>query len=372
MTRRRVVFVLPDLGLGGAQVVAVRLAATFQARGDEVVLATLRSPSTDHVPFPPGVERFVIESAPSGWRTVGILGKIDRVRNLRAFVRAKPPDVVVAFVDFTNLYALIATRGLHVPVIVSERVDPREHRISSGQRALRGLLYPWASGLVVQTPRVAEWARSVVSARKVHVIANPVPIPHERNRASAPPTIIAAGRLVSQKGFDLLIDALGGLDPEVVEGWRVEILGDGAERRALQDQIERLGLRTWVTLAGQVRDMGRRLSTASMFVLSSRFEGFPNALTEAMSWGVPVVAFDCPTGPRELIQDGVNGRLIAPNDVGELREAIAELIRSPDERLRSGAEARHSLGRFAPNEIADAWDRLFEEVSSRVRDRRGR
>ena len=122
-----------------------------------------------------------------------------------------------------------------------------------------------------------------------------------------------------------------------------------------------------MTLAGQVSDVERRLSTATMFVLSSRFEGFPNALTEAMSWGLPVVAFDCPTGPRELIQDGVNGRLIAQNNVGALRAAIAELIRSPDERLRLGAEARRSLGRFEPNEIADAWDLLFEEVTLRVR-----
>jgi glycosyltransferase involved in cell wall biosynthesis len=275
-------------------------------------------------------------------------------------------------VDYTNLYTLIATRGLRVPVVVSERVDPRAYRIASWQRALRRVLYSRAAALVVQTPRIAEWARSVVPAERVHVIPNPVPIPSRRHGASAPPTIIAAGRLVRQKGFDLLIEAVAGLDRGVLKGWRVEIVGDGPERRALQDQIQHLGLREWVTLAGQVSDLERRFSSASMFVLSSRFEGFPNALTEAMSWGVPIVAFDCPTGPRELIHDGVNGRLIAPTDVGALRAAIAELARSPDERLRLGVEARRSLGRFEPNEIADAWDQLFEEVTLRVRHCRSR
>jgi glycosyltransferase involved in cell wall biosynthesis len=206
----------------------------------------------------------------------------------------------------------------------------------------------------------------------VHVIANPVPIPDESCRPSAPPTIVAAGRLDRQKGFDLLIDAVAGLDRDRVSGWRVQICGEGVERPALQAQIDRLDLGECVSLVGQVQDMDRRLATASMFVLSSRFEGFPNVLTEAMSWGLPVVAFDCPTGPRELIHDDVNGRLLSPDDVSELSAAIAELIRSPEHRLRMGTEARRSLGRFDPNDIADAWDNLFEEVTLHVRSRRSR
>src|SRR5207245_2216985 len=120
--------------------------------------------------------------------------------------------------------------------------DPREHRIAHWQRALRRVLYSRAAGVVVQTRRTAGWARSVVSADRVHVIANPVPIPEQPHQPSSPPTILAGGRLVRQKGFDLLLDALEGLEPRVLGEWRVEIVGDGYERRALQDQIERLGL----------------------------------------------------------------------------------------------------------------------------------
>jgi glycosyltransferase involved in cell wall biosynthesis len=149
----------------------------------------------------------------------------------------------------------------------------------------------------------------------------------------------------------------------------VQIFGEGTERTALQEQIDRRGGRGQVSLCGRAAKMGPHLATASMFVLSSRFEGFPNALTEAMSWGVPVVACDCPTGPRELVEDGVNGRLVAADDVGALRAAMAELMRSPEDRCRLGAEARRSLHRFAPNEIVDRWDALLEEVTGRVRHR---
>src|SRR5205085_10983301 len=116
-----------------------------------------------HVTVPTGVEHFIIDPIARASGASGVLARVARIRRLRAFIRARRPDVVVAFVDYTNLYTLIATRGLGVPVVVSERVDPRDHRIAYWQRVLRRVLYPRAAGVVVQTRRTAEWARSVVS-----------------------------------------------------------------------------------------------------------------------------------------------------------------------------------------------------------------
>lgn len=363
-------FALPDLGLGGAQVVAVRLAELLRDRGDRVVIATLGPVATDHVAIPDDVGRLVVAPTVGRRGVTGVVTKnIRRARSLRRSLREWRPDVIVAFVDSTNLFMLLATRGLGIPVVVSERVDPREHSVAPYQRLLRRVLYRRASALVVQTERVAEWARSVVRPSRVRVIANPVPLPTAVAKPRHPPTIVASGRLVEQKGFDLLIDALAMLGPGALGDWQVEILGEGECREALQQRLSASGLEAHVTLVGQVGDVDAHLERASIFVLSSRFEGFPNALSEAMAWGVPSVSFDCPTGPRELLVDGITGRLVPPEDVAALSRAIGDLMRAPAERARLGAASRRSLDRYAPALIADAWDDLIEGATAHVRHR---
>jgi len=187
-----------------------------------------------------------------------------------------------------------------------------------------------------------------------------------------PPIALAIGRLVPQKGFDLLIEAVALVGPDVLDSWQVEILGEGPCREELQQLLVSRGLSDRVHLVGQVRDVVERLSRASLFVLSSRFEGFPNALTEAMAAGVASISFDCPTGPRELITPGVDGVLVPPGDVVALSKALTELMTSPDKRRRIGEAARVSMSKYAPNHVGDQWDGLIDEVVSRVRHRRRR
>ena len=370
---RTVFLVLPDLALGGAQRVGVRLAERWTASGDHVRIVTLGRPEGDHFDLPSGVSRTSIAPVTERGGVAGVVRKnVHRARSLRRLVRADRPDVIVAFVDATNVFTLLATRGLRVPVIVSERVDPREHWISLPHRVIRRLLYRRAAAVVVQTDRVVEWATTVTDGQRVHVIPNPVPLPVTAARPAEPPTIVAAGRLVHQKGFDVLIEALGGIDRALLGPWQLEICGEGEARRELEAQIDNLGLRDRVHLAGSVRDLDAHLERASIFAFPSRFEGFPNALTEAMAWGLPVVASDCPTGPRELIDDGVSGRLVPVDDPKALAGALTALIESPAERARLGAAARRSLGSFDPDKIAAVWSDLFEEVISRVRHRRRR
>lgn len=365
MNGRRIVFFLPDLGLGGAQRVAATLAGRLRDRGDSVTLATLGPTHNDHVEVPSGVERWAIDPSVRRPGPVGVVVKnLQRVRRVRARFRARRPDVVIAFVDSTNLFALLATRGLGIPVIVSERVDPREHRIPVAQRLLRRLLYPRAAAVVVQTERVAGWARGVTRQRRVHVIPNPVPVPSRPRSEETPLAIVAAGRLVPQKGFDLLVEALASMRPTEEVSWRCEILGEGPQRAELEGLVRSTGLTGRIELPGRVDDVEQRFSRAAVFVLSSRFEGFPNALTEAMALGLPCVAFDCPTGPRELLIDGQNGRLVPAEDVGSLRTAIRDLLISPGQRHSLGAAARRSVAALDPESVTDRWNDLLSEVTA--------
>ena len=170
--------------------------------------------------------------------------------------------------------------------------------------------------------------------------------------------VVAAGRLTAQKGFDMLLDAYRPVAARYPD-WTLTIHGGGAWHERLTAQRDRLGLHDVVRLPGLTRHLDRELAASSIFVLSSRVEGLPMALLEAMSTGLPPVAFDCPTGPGEVIDDGVNGRLVPPGDIGALAAALSELIEDPDRRRAMGTEAYRTSRRFFMPAVRDAWAEFF-------------
>jgi glycosyltransferase involved in cell wall biosynthesis len=192
-------------------------------------------------------------------------------------------------------------------------------------------------------------------------------IPNAVRPLGGPPSILAdkvvlaAGRLTPQKGFDRLIRAfadVASVEPE----WGVRICGSGRRQAHLQERIDASGLSERVCLVGAVKDLAPEMERASIFVLSSRFEGFPVVLIEAMSKGLPVVAFDCPTGPADIIENGQVGFLVSDGDVNALGEAILELIRDEQKRRRFGAAAIDRAREFDVSAIAPRWDRLLAEL----------
>ncbi|WP_238547225.1 glycosyltransferase family 4 protein [Actinoplanes friuliensis] len=175
--------------------------------------------------------------------------------------------------------------------------------------------------------------------------------------------LVAAGRLVPQKGFDLLIDAFARVHAKHPD-WQLRIFGTGAKHKRLAAQIDELGLEGGVELRGLDKRLDEQLSQASIYVLSSRFEGLPMVLLEAAAAGVPAVAFDCPTGPAEVIADGKDGLLIPPEDVEALAEGICRLIEHPDDRRAMGAAARERSYRHSMLTVRQEWERLFTELST--------
>ncbi|MFI7539800.1 glycosyltransferase family 4 protein [Actinoplanes sp. NPDC049599] len=175
--------------------------------------------------------------------------------------------------------------------------------------------------------------------------------------------LVAAGRLVRQKGFDLLITAFAAVSARHPD-WQLRIFGWGAKKAKLTAQIAELGLTGRVRLEGPTRRLDHELAAASGYVLSSRFEGLPLVLLEAASAGVPAVAFDCPTGPAEIIEHGRNGLLVPPKDVAGLAEGMNRLIEQPAERRAMGAAARADSGRFAMAKVRDDWERLFTDLAA--------
>jgi glycosyltransferase involved in cell wall biosynthesis len=171
------------------------------------------------------------------------------------------------------------------------------------------------------------------------------------------------GRLELQKGFDLLLRAFAQC-VHAHPGWTLDIVGEGSEGDRLRALAEDLKIGSKVVLRGVIKDTERILREADLFVLSSRYEGFPMALLEAMASGLPVVSFDCRSGPREMIHDGVNGVLVAPNDVEALAKAMDRLMSADDERERLGEQAVGVAEKFSLAKINQMWRSVFEEAVS--------
>jgi GalNAc-alpha-(1->4)-GalNAc-alpha-(1->3)-diNAcBac-PP-undecaprenol alpha-1,4-N-acetyl-D-galactosaminyltransferase len=265
-----------------------------------------------------------------------------------------------------NVYVLLACVGLPVPVIISERIDPRFWKLGAAFDMIRRLIYSRAAALVVQTKSVIPWAEKHIGRGKIWVIPNPVrPLAVSSGVDSGPrkPQIVAMGRMVEQKGFDLLLGAFARCVRNGLAGWNLLILGDGPDGGNLEKVADTMGIRELVSMPGRVRNPEKILSESSIFVLSSRFEGFPNALLEAMSCSMAVISFDCPSGPKDIIQHGENGILVPLPDEEKLSAAIDELARDEALRTRLGTRAAEVADRYSLPFVMNQWETLLKKVA---------
>jgi glycosyltransferase involved in cell wall biosynthesis len=367
--RRRIVFVADSLRMGGAERVLSMLVGTLAERRHEVTLITLMSQEHDFYPLHPDVRRITLPHLLHASHNIfeAIFYNFRRLGALRHTIQNLSPEVAISFIDTINIATLISLLGSPIPAIVSERLDPRIPYSKPIWRILRSITYRMAAAIVVQTDQVARQMPALLpgSSAPVRVIPNPVDLPAASG--SAPRilplqhVIIAVGRLETQKGFDLLVEAFSRIAPACPE-WGVVICGEGSQRAALEEMIRQHGLSDRVALPGAIQDIAAVLASAELFVLSSRFEGFPNALLEAMSLGLSAISFDCPSGPADIIQHGVNGLLVPPEEVEALAAALRQLIDSSAERQRLGSNARQVRERFSLDKITDQWMNLIEQV----------
>lgn len=357
------------MNAGGAERVASILANAWSRRGDQVDLMPTYSWHGDcFYELSPNVNLvYLADLVPSLHAT--FVNQLVRLRALRRFITVKRPDVIVSFLSNVNVAAVLASLGLGVPVIVCERTDPFMCPISFPLRIARRITYPLADVVTVQTEAVATKLLGVNRRLwKVRVVPNPIPeINVETQRcisAGKNKRLLAVGRLSEEKQFSLLINTFFRLSHRHPQ-WSLRILGDGPLRAVLQQQIIELKMNDRIELPGRTPDVMNELAQADAFVLTSRFEGFPNALLEAMAVGVPSVSFDCPSGPREMSMNGTVAMLVAANDQPALEDAINRLMSDDDLRVSLGSRGRASvIDRFTLDKILGKWDAVFAEVGA--------
>lgn len=356
---------------GGAERVMAQLCNHLAQKGHEVTLVTLTPASEkSFYEISAAVRRSYLGRFTKGRGFARIARVVAWIRGLRRTLSALRPDVVISFVDLTNVMVLLATVGLKLPVIVSERIDPGAyaHRLSPLDRALRRLTYPRASRIVVQTRRAARFFDRL-SAAKVVTIPNPVPVANltaQPDRASSNGRfrIIGIGRLDHQKGFDILIDSFAKLAAGFPD-WDVVIFGEGLDRSILLNQIAVQGLEDRIRLMGISTDVAGEAARSHLMAFPSRYEGFPNALAEAMAVGLPAVALENVSGVEDLIVSGETGILVHRDQEkyeGEeppFTAGLRQLMASAELRARMGTAAKTRVRQFGPEIVFREWDKVI-------------
>lgn len=283
-----------------------------------------------------------------------------RVIRLRRALKSQRPEVVISFIDRTNITTLLAGQGLGIPTVVSERVDPSQEVLPTVWTRLRSRTYPKANVVVTQTHAAARWVKEACPGASVIVVPNPVPVVADEQRWTpeyAKSIVLGIGRLHPQKGFDVLIRAFArcqSLHPE----WRLEILGDGESRHDLEGLVQELGLVDRVSMPGAVSDVLGRLQVAGVFVLSSQFEGFPNALLEAMAVGVPAISTSCRSGPTDIVEHMRNGLLVPVADVNVMAAAMLKLMGDSALRAQLALNTSEVAHRLGEETVFEQWDDL--------------
>jgi len=222
--------------------------------------------------------------------------------------------------------------------------------------------YPRLDAAAVLTERTVEDYRRLLRGKtRVERIPNGVPDPGHRAALDSR-IVVTAGRLTPQKGFDRLIETWAKVAPRH-PGWELRIFGGGGNRRdQLEGMIDELGVRDSARLMGQTPRLAEELAAASIYVMSSRFEGFPMVLLEAMSVGLPAVSFDCPTGPRDIIGHGIDGYIVPDGDRDALAAAMGELMDDEPRRRSFGAAAAEKAREYSTASVAEQWEALAEEL----------
>ncbi len=363
-----ILIVIYSLQLGGAERVTAYLSRLWIAAGHRVTIAML-SAARPFYQLDPSVRVVPLGLAhESGGTADAVFGNLRRVRAIRALIRDLKPDVTIGMMTSASVLVAFAGLGLPSRTLGVEHIYPPRLALGRPWTLLRKYGYGLLNAVIALNGTTSAWLRTNTYGRRFVTIPNAVEWPLPENEPAISPAaifapslklILAAGRLDRQKGFVHLIEAFGRLR-SVGEDWGLVILGEGSERAALESRVRALGLERRIALPGVAGNMNDWYKRASLFVLSSLYEGFPVALLEAMAAGVPVVSFNCDTGPREMIRHGVDGMLVPVGDETALAKAMGALM--SDEKLRAEMAGRAIAvrERFSKERVLALWDEAFK------------
>lgn len=355
----KITFFIGGLSGGGAERVVCNLANYLADRGHEINVLTMSDDKSsytidDRVLRVPLLFEFE--------RKNFIFNSVLRLCRFISYLWKSKVDAYVVMLPATTTMLLQLRRLTKAKIIASERADPSKY--SSIQQKLLRLLAGKADGWVFQTREVCNWYGDYTSRAKVSIISNAInpefirPVYKGERRK----VIVSAGRMSIQKNQELLIRAFADISKDYPD-YKLIIYGDGEKRSTLTAIVEELGIKDNVKLPGYTTNIGEKIKDAALFVLSSNFEGMPNALMEAMALGLPCISTDCDGGgARFLIENEKNGLLVPKGNVETLAAAMDRMLSDYAFAEQCGEEAHKICERLAPERIYGEWEQFIKDV----------
>lgn len=354
----KILFAIDTLGKGGAERVITNLANYFiKDSENEVSILTLRNVN---IAYELNDKIRVINTENS--KKNKISREIKCISSIKKVILEDNPDIIVSFLPAMTYRLMIANYKCHKKVIISVRNDPKVEYRNIIKKLLMKILYAKANGFVFQTEEAKEYFSKEIQS-KATIIPNPINEkfmgePFEGKRKKE---IVSVGRLEKQKNHELLIKAFSKISNEYKD-FKLVIYGEGKERENLEKLISQLNMKNRIFLPGKTDNIKEKIYDTSLFVLSSDYEGMPNALMEAMALGLPVISTDCPCGgPKFLIENKQNGILVPVNDEKKLKEEIENVLKDKELERKLSSNANKICIELNPIEINKKWEKYIKE-----------
>lgn len=356
LKQRTIALYIGSLARGGAEHVMVNLAQYFHSQGYKVYLVT-KTVDEPEYSVPEGVERIIADITDEEITSSRIKNLQNRINKLRNIWLEIKPDIILSFIRKNNLMALASSKGLNIPVVVGIRSNPERELKGRGFKQLSFLMFRKAAGIVVQTNEGKKFfpaklqKKTVVMPNSINEEFIGVAEPEIRDKE-----IVLVGRIDTNKNQRMVLEAFDEIKDEYL-GWKLQVYGDGEMAAGLRNRFDCDN----IIFHGNVDNVKDRIKNASIFVLSSKQEGMPNALIEAMALGLACVSTDCPCGgPADLIENEVNGILIPVDDAETLRAQLIRLMENEELRISLGKEARKISEKLHPQVVNKAWKDYLE------------
>ncbi|WP_296386379.1 glycosyltransferase family 4 protein [Winogradskyella sp.] len=359
MSKKKIAFVIGSLSSGGAERVITNLSNSLIERYEIVIITFAKS-----TPFYPLDERIKViacresnDQPSSTFQSLKL--NFHLTKRIYQILKKEQVDIAIGFITSANILTTIAAKICRIPCIISERNNPLVENVPKFWVILRKYFYPMADCVVLQTQGVKKIYEKKIKPHKITILPNPISSELSELRDETIPKekiILTVGRLDKNKCQEDVIKAFKDIN---ADGWKVQIIGDGNKKEELLTQIEDYNLTDKIEIISKVKRIDKYYNKASIFVFTSKTEGFPNVLLEAMDYGLPCISTDCNFGPSDLIEDGTNGFLVPINDDVMLKDKLTLLLNDESLRSQFSIKSRETTEAYLSDTVVEKWENLI-------------